>query len=635
MSMLPLRILLPYATPRDFLARYGEHVSKEGMFVSTSALQPVGTQLAFEMVLSTGAMFLKGVGTVERADAGALGQRGMYIRFLQLDASSRFFLEQRLHVELSLVQEKPDDSVVGIDFGTEACRGAVIRHGQLQKLPQVESCVWLGEDRELIVGSQAAYAFRAEPQHGLWGPKRLLGLRVKSPGAKKWAERLSCPLRTDSQWNVSVQLRNLRFSATQLAAAILVEFKHEAEKHLGKPLHQVVLAVPNAFTERQRSAMLEAAELAGLHVLQLVNETTACALAFGHGRGLPRKRILVADWGSDSFSASVCELVGNELEVVSAGGQNLMGGMEVDWLLSQALLRRLPNAPSASPTDTVLDVRRFLFASRLAKHALSLEPSIDVQTPYGQFGQDNESLRVRHHVTLTDLEKAASPLLERAMGVLTDVFESARLTPQSLDEVLLVGGQLKAPWAKHRLEAHLGRASLDAPEHEVASGAALLAHSLLEKREKPLHTSVTEGLTAPIGLQTTQGTLRRLFERNIRLPTRQLLKLNVPKGEPLLLALFQGTSPRAEENTFLGYTFLDDALEETCSLHFQLSSSGTLEVNASVGQKTFSLSPLARNEIPEGIFAHLVSVDSVQRPPMSFSQLLTNVRKWLPQGRSR
>ena len=327
-----LRIRLPFATEEEFIERYGVNVARGGIFIATRAVKPVGTPIAFELVLQSGDRLMRGEGEVQQVvEDPAPGKSGMLVRFVRLDARSRALIDKIVAGREGILESeapatapsaalppatpigralKPaaallaDDVVLGIDLGTTTCRAAVWLDGGPQLIPlggptvfAMPSLIALDDKGKLRVGA-AARGVRAErPDSAVTGLKRLLGQRARSKAVKQLLPRFPFKVVADQDGDAGAELGGRVWSLPELAALLLKEIKNSAQDMLERELKRAVLCVPAWYSDHQRGAVLEAGRLAGLEVLRILNEPSAVALAFGYGRGLARKRLLVYDLG--------------------------------------------------------------------------------------------------------------------------------------------------------------------------------------------------------------------------------------------------------------------------------------------------------------------------------------------------
>lgn len=590
-KLLPLRIRLPFASEDEFVERYGANVDRTGLFIATRSTKPEGTAISFELVLQDGTRLMRGEGVVTHVTApGATGPVGMRLRFSRLEARTKALVdriaargapppppapapEPAPRPSAPLPAARPaTDAVVGIDFGTSFCRAAVVVDGAVKKVSfggaeALPSVVALDPGGRLIAGAGAAKVAASDPGRALVGAKRFLGRRARSPKVRADAERFALEALPDGDGEVLLTLGGQPYGARALVAALLGEVRRAASDSSSAEVRRAVVGVPTWFSHRQRRALLDAAKEAGLEVLQLINEPSAIALAYGHGKHLARKRLLVYDFGGGAFDAAVVELTGEDLEVVSCGGDDALGGMDLDLAVAEGLAKSLPpGSPGAAPA-----ARRLLAQSaERARVALSASDKAPVQLP--EVGA--------RELDRPWLESTVGALVDHSLALTRAVLESARLLPQGLDEVLAAGGLSRMPLVKARLEAALGRAiqtdALD--EGAVAAGAALFGHALwLRERGKP-GGSVAEVLGAPIGVAVQGGGLRRVLERNTHLPATKSLPLPVAAGQTVQLAVFQGARAAAQENEFLGTLTTTADKPGELSVRFSLSPDGLLEV---------------------------------------------------------
>lgn len=515
--------------------------------------------------------------------------------------------------------------VLGIDLGTTYARVAVFHERSLQLIPtggpetgDLPSMLAVDASGQLLVGRAAQAEAERAPRHAATGLKRVLGLRARSPRLRGFVG-LPFSLSPDARGDAGVELHGRVIPLAEFATQLLRELRSSASAFLGREATRAVLCVPAHFDARQRAVLREAAERAGLHVLRILNAPAAATLAYGHGRGLARKRVLVIDLGGGGLEVSVMQVTGDDLEVVTTGCEPTLGGMDFDARIAEALTAELRERGTLLPEST-LDGSSLRTAAEAAKVALSEQEEITVPLRGG--GQASLS---RERV-----EALTADLAQRVTEVTREVLESSSLTPQGLDAVLLVGGQSRAPLVRRRLEESLGvsvRSDVD-PLGSVALGAALLGRSLLEIESGKPGATVSDVLSVPLGVAERGGTIRRVFERNTRLPADKTLVLPVTPG-PLSLALFQGPSPLTAENEYLGALHFQLERAGEVELHFSLSQDGLLSLMATLPGAKRQPVALATEELDEAAREALIArspfaTEVEQRP----TGLLSGLRKF-------
>ncbi len=528
--------------------------------------------------------------------------------------------------------------VLGIDLGTTNSRVAVFVDGRPRLVPLtpdgrtfgIPSVVALDEKDRFLVGTRAKAQILIDPANTVFGAKRLMGRRARSRQIRELAKRFPYPLVADPEGDAGVELRGKTYSLPELAAQLLSALKDAAQEHLGQPLSKAILCVPAYFNDHQRSALLQAGRLAGLQVLRVFNEPSAVALAYGHGRGLARKRVLVYDLGGGTFDASVVEITGDDLEVVATGGDNFLGGMDFDDRLGDELIRVMVEGQQTPPDGSPHSGQRIRDAAEQAKISLSTAEATPVNVPFAATKADGTPVDLRCELSRETLERLTSDLVERTVGCTQAVLAAANLTPQSIDEVLLVGGQSLAPLVRRRMEEvtlRPGRADID-PHGAVALGAAILGDALLRAEQGKRGVTVSEVLSVPLGLGLRGGSFRRVLEKNTRLPAHKTLTLPVQAGVPLGVAVFQGASDTAWENEYLGALQLTPERSGEATLSFQVAPDGRVEVSAQVpgARRDVVLAAQdASDEVRAALFAH-APLPGEPEPPLP-SGLLGGIRR--------
>ncbi|WP_164009875.1 Hsp70 family protein [Pyxidicoccus trucidator] len=470
--------------------------------------------------------------------------------------------------------------VLGIDLGTSHARVAVFHEGTAKLVPlpgtdgtELPALVAVDGSGELLVGPAAQVEADRAPRRAASGLKRLLGLRARSPRLRELSTQLPFPVASDPSGDAAVELGGRLIAPTLFMALVLRELKHAAATLVGRKATRAVICAPSHFTDRQRAALREAATLAGLDAQRILTASAAAALAYGQGRGLARKRVLVVDLGGGGLEVCVVQVTGDDLEVITTGGDPTVGGMDFDARIAEALAADLAEQGVPRPQH-LLDWASLRTAAEATKVALSEREQVDVSLSSGTVPP----------FTRERVEALTADLAQRVTTVVREVLESNSLSPQGLDAVLLVGGQSRAPLVRRRLEESLGvpvRDDVD-PRGTVALGAALLGQGLLLAEAGKPAATVSEVLSAPIGVAERGGTLRRVLERNTRLPTSKTLVLPVTAPGPLELVLFQGPSPLAAENEYLGKLALFVERPGEVELHFALSADGALSLEATL-----------------------------------------------------
>jgi molecular chaperone DnaK len=363
----------------------------------------------------------------------------------------------------------------------------------------------------------------------------------------------------------------------------------------------------------------QAGQLAGLHVERIVNEPTAAALAFGHGKGLDA-RVLVYDLGGGTFDASVLEIRGDVYEVVSTGGDTFLGGADFDAQLVDHLVFRFMEEHGVAPPEDRVAWQRIRDAAEETKVALSARERAIAHVPYLCKGEDGRELDLSVEVTRAELEGLTERLVDRSLEVCRDVLSAKGLRPADVDEVLLVGGQSRMPLVWRKVAAEFGKEPNKSvhPDEAVALGAALLGESLGRIDAVVLIDALAMG----IGVGLPGGRMVPVLPRNTALPAKKSYELaTTHDGQTELeLHVFQGDSPKASECEYLGTVkFADLPAREKgavrVSVEFALGAEGLLTVTGSDSEQgRSSVVHLATLDTPESLREKLGFQESPTAP---------------------
>ena len=478
--------------------------------------------------------------------------------------------------------EQRQSKIVGIDLGTtnsliafmDLTGPKIIEDASGRKI--VPSVVSLDPQERLIAGDPARELLLTSPERTVYSVKRLMGRGV----ADVAEERKLFPFRIadDSESVIQLRLGQRTFTPPEISAAVLRQLKDNAEQALGVPVTEAVITVPAYFNDAQRQATKDAGRLAGLDVLRLVNEPTAASLAYGLDK---RKEgvIAVYDFGGGTFDISILRLHQGIFEVLATNGDTHLGGDDIDNLLLRIALEDLRAEWKVDLSEDPEGVQRLRRSVIDAKEALSFQQDARIHLEYK--GKTYDRIFDRQL-----FEKLIAPVVERTLGPCRGCLADAKLTPEQIDEVVLVGGSTRIPLVRAAVE-RLFKAKPHTelnPDEVVALGAAVQAGILAGEVEDTLLLDVTP---LSLGIETMGGVVSKLIHRNSTIPASasESFTTAVDGQRSVLIHVLQGERELVKDNRSMARFDLKDLAPMPAGLarvevRFLIDANGILNVTA-------------------------------------------------------
>lgn len=439
--------------------------------------------------------------------------------------------------------------IIGIDLGTSNSACAIVEAGKPLIVPSAEgttiggkafpSYVAFTKDGQLLVGEPARRQAVTNPERTIVAIKRKMGTDYK------------------------VKIGDKEYSPQQISAFILQKIKKDAEAYLGDRVEKAVITVPAYFSDAQRQATKDAGAIAGLEVVRIINEPTAAAFAYGLDKTEAKdQKILVFDLGGGTLDVTIMDFGEHEgqstFEVISTSGDTQLGGTDMDEALVNYILEEFKKDSSINLSSDKMAMVRLKEAAEKAKIELSSTLETDINLPFITADQSGPK-HLQLKITRAKLEELAKPIIEKCHSPLEQALKDAKLTPQDISRIIMVGGPTRMPMVQKFVEDYIGKKierGVD-PMECVAWGAAIQGAVLGGEMKKDILLLDVTPLS--LGIETMGAVATPLIERNTTIPASksQVFSTASDNQPGVEIHILQGERSMAKDNRTLGRFMLD------------------------------------------------------------------------------
>ena len=486
-------------------------------------------------------------------------------------------------------------TAIGIDLGTTNSCVAVWKNGQIQIAPsemgtRTTPSIVSFTDSERIIGVAAKKRMKSNYENTVYDTKRLIGHAFRDKeiqeDMKMWSFKVTESVEGKPVINVTYKKEKKTFSPEQISAMILEQMKKQAEAFLDAKVTNAVITVPAYFNDSQRQATKDAATIAGLNVLRILNEPSAAAFAYGFENQSGEKNILIYDLGGGTFDVSILKVKDGSFEVISCNGDSHLGGDDFDNNLSKYVIEQYRRDIGEDVSTNRRMLARIRDACENCKQELSFATNSRIEF---------EDFDFECSISRFLFEDLNNGLFKKTISIVDKTLRDANLTKDSIHEVVLIGGSTRIPKIQELLSNHFPHSKVCKsinPDEAVAMGALIMAQKLDKENDVNKEgifddIDILDCTPLSLGVETIGGIMSIMIPRNTRIPASFMDVYTTPTDyqSTVEIKVYQGERMLTKENCLLGkFTITDIPLmkadEPIIEITFYIDENNILNVSA-------------------------------------------------------
>ena len=479
--------------------------------------------------------------------------------------------------------------VIGIDLGTGNSCVSVFEGGNPIVIANSEgkrttpSVVGFDKNGERKIGDSAKRQAVTNPKNTVYEIKRLMGNAYSE--CEQEINRVTYDI-TNENGHPRININGKKYSPEEISAMILQKMKKTAEDYLGEEVKECVVTVPAYFNDVQRNATKNAAEIAGMKCLRIINEPTAAAIAYGIDKSDKEMKIAVWDCGSGTHDVSILDFGSGVFEVLASDGDTHLGGSDFDERITDWLVDEFKKEEGQDLSKDPMALQRLKEASEKAKVELSSSVSTEINLPYIT-AVDGMPKHLVKTLTRAKFESLIDDLVKRTIEPCRTALKAAGLTTKDIDEVILVGGSSRIPCLQKAVEDFFGKTPSHGvnPDEAVAIGASIQG-AILNKEDGVGDIVLLDVTPLNLGIETMGGVLTTMVESNTTIPCKKTMTFSnaTDMQSAASIMVYSGNRPMASQNKMLGQFNIDITPSpkgvNQIEVSFDIDANGILTVSA-------------------------------------------------------